>query len=303
VNTALIDALRNGIAHDNPIDPLGIWQVPSDSANGLSGSCLPSIDEQCSWDAFKTLALCYSREDVTHHIILEDDDVSLSAFSGFHQKFERYAAFRSRVHGYTNGTGTTVFPATSVSNGTNLPNLAEIYYLFYDPCADPNAFNKSNITHWKAYKGTFQFCIQTLNASKVSTSNNGATTMTLINSRVDLNWNATTRDGGSTFCTIVNGEETEFCVSEPLMKKLAIHINRIFNATADFSESDHSNDIYNTEWGPLLIKQLYKYCGDSHSAFIWGFQDTLEGVTHSLTNKYARLTPLLNALPFFECLC
>ncbi|KAF2995327.1 hypothetical protein E8E13_001031 [Curvularia kusanoi] len=290
MNTALSDALRSGIQHSNPIDPLGTWNVPKDLNSGLAGLCL--FRGQCSWDAFKTLALCSSGEDVTREITLEDNRITLPALKGLLRSDQEPPSFQSGLHGYTrkNGSATATFPATSISDGTNLPNLAEVYYLFYDPCVDSAGVDKSNMTHWRAYKGRFQFCIQTLKAISDSASKDGltkdGTTMTLINSAANLDWNQATRGNYSAFCTKVDGEEEDFCVSEALMQSLASHMSSIFNTTAIFNDSDLRDIQYSSEWGPLLTGPIYRNCADDMIPRIAFFRDMLEGITYSLTNKF-----------------
>jgi hypothetical protein len=295
VNTALSDALRSGLANPGPIGPSGYWEVTTDPNRGLGGYCQQILGRQCSWDAFKTLALCSSSEDITREIILEDNRVFLPALRDFLQKDQDPPSFQSGLHGYTNKSDAAIFPATSVSDGTTLPNLAEVYYLFYDGCADSDVMDKSNITLWKAYKGKFQFCIQTLNAS-TKLGNEIGTNMFLMDSTADLNWKPAIRDNSSAFCTSVHGENKDFCVSEPFMQRLAFHMNLIFNTTAIFSNPNRSDILYSSEWGPLLVEQLYRYCGRSDIPFSKGFPEALEGIAHSLTNMYAPLTPLLNPL-------
>ncbi|KAF2179178.1 hypothetical protein K469DRAFT_694882 [Zopfia rhizophila CBS 207.26] len=71
-------------------------------------------------------------------IIRNGDYVTLSALQDFLLKGEDFPSFQSGSHEYiAEGQSAAIsMPTTSVSNGTNLPNLAEIYYLYYDVCID-----------------------------------------------------------------------------------------------------------------------------------------------------------------------
>ncbi|KAF2731982.1 hypothetical protein EJ04DRAFT_352610 [Polyplosphaeria fusca] len=286
----LNDALRNGIANMNPIDALGNWQAPYNSETSLGGRCWSTSNANCSWGAFNTLALCSSMQDVSRDITLENKRVSLPALKDFLQTDSEAPSFRSGLHGYTgeNNRYAITYPPTSASDGANLPALAEVYYLFYDSCVDRDIFDLSNTTFWKAYKGTFQFCAQTINATTASPYDDTFTsTMTLIDSTTNLKWTQKTQYGNiSHFCTALDGEEEDFCVSEPFMQRLAFQMNLMFNSTAIFRNANRTDIRYSSEWGPLLADLVYENGCDPIFTHDIKFQDMLEGIGQSLTDKF-----------------
>lgn len=205
------------------------------------------------------------------------------------------------MRGYkgSNSSQTGSFPPSSVREGTNLPSLAEIYFLYYDTKADPGGFDQANRTNWRAFRGTFQLCIQTLNATQSSSrSGHAGVEMTLVQSTANIQWDKTTKFNTSAFCTRPKGESEDFCISDQYMQKLAFHMNRVFNATASFDGSDHNKFRYSSEWGPYLVKPIYhdEMVNMHNFDRIWPFQDMLEGVAFSLTNKYVAY--MLNLVTF-----
>lgn len=150
-------------------------------------------------------------------------------------------------------------PKTSVSNDTNLPNLAEIYYLYYDGCIDRlSGGNKTDPQRWKAFKGRLQFCLQTVEASHEFSTNT-----TIVASEANLAWYKTTKFNETAFCTKVESENEDFCVSESLMESLSMQLNSIFNVTALFNYSNGDTIRYNSEWGPILTHDVFGSPGET----------------------------------------
>ena len=189
--------------------------------------------------------------------------------------------------------------ATSVSDGTNLPNLAEIYYLYYDVCVDrESGFDKSNLKPWTALRGQFQFCVQ---QQEADTSVNQFTKSKLLNSTTDLDWYKTIKNNTTAFCTKVEGEKDDFCIAESVMQGLSIQMGSIFNTSATFSDMNRTDIEYSTEWGPRLARAIFGGTSDTEplcpveqkgngwgSVIVqigeYGFQKTLAGIAHSLSD-------------------
>ncbi|KAF2635300.1 hypothetical protein P280DRAFT_473857, partial [Massarina eburnea CBS 473.64] len=214
----------------------------------------------CSWPAFNTMALCYSTSNISDQIIRNGDHVTLPSLQAFLPKGQDPPSFQSGTHAYlaqNRSAAISAPPATSVSNGTSLPNLAEIYYLYYDACKDgPSAFNKSDPTRWQALKGHLQFCINRLDSTTSGPSLYSDTK--LLSSTADLNWYTTNKaNSGRTLCTKIEGENDEFCVAESFMESLSKQISGIFNTTAYFSDTNLSDIKYSTALGKTLAKTVF----------------------------------------------
>ncbi|CAO2647371.1 Nn.00g082930.m01.CDS01 [Neocucurbitaria sp. VM-36] len=193
--------------------------------------------------------------------------------------------------------------ATSASDGTNLPNLAEIYYLHNDVCIDRESeFDKTDPGRWRALKGQFQFCVQ---KQEAETSNGGFSTTKLLSSTTSLDWYRTTKYDNSAFCTKVESEMEDFCVAESVIDSLSIQMSSIFNTTASFSDMNRTDITYNSEWGPRLTRAVFgegsdtepscpvktqRSGGQNPNPFVligeYGFQSLLGDIAHSLSDTF-----------------
>lgn len=214
----------------------------------------PSI---CSWPKFNTLAICSSIEDISEEIIQDGPYVTLPALQSFLTPGEDPPSFLSRPYLYMKEgqTSPNSLPKTSAMNGTNLPDLSEIYYLFYDICVDQQSvFNKTDIKRWKAFKGRFQFCVHVMESD---TTHHSGTRQTVIGTKENLTWYKTNQFNETSFCTKVESEKEDFCVSESLMESLSTQMSSMFNVTAFFNDSNRDTIIYSSEWGPILTHDIF----------------------------------------------
>lgn len=269
--------------------------IDANSDSNIYGSCGGNL-AQCSWPPFNTLALCVSTNNISDQIVQDGKYVTLPALQNFLPNGEDPPSFQSGSHVYL-PEGKPAAPsmrATSVSNGTDLPSLAEIYYFFYDVCVDKESgFNKSNSRPWRAFEGRFQFCIQNHTASTTETQ---LSSSTIHNSTASLEWYKTNKNNESAFCTKVDSEKEDFCVGESLMESLSIQINSVFNTSADFSDLNRTNINYSTDWGPMLTPAVFgAACPTEQRKRSWGgpidnptaedrFGFTLERIARSLSD-------------------
>jgi hypothetical protein len=193
-------------------------------------------------------------------------------------------------------------PKTSSSNGTNLPNLAEIYSLYYDRCVDRgSSIDTTDPRGWKAFKGRLQFCVQTMNASYASGRD---PTPKILHQDPNLHWYTTTKRKETAFCTKIEQEKDDFCVAESVMLSLSSQLNSVFNVTALFNASDSQGIRYSSEWGTILAhdslgeyKEVPRLCtkqqrrgsaGQNPNPFsrhgLYGFEERLGSVATTLTN-------------------
>jgi hypothetical protein len=279
--------------------------------------CSDSNDGKCEWPAFNTLDLCLHTSDVSNHVEKSGDYVTLPELREFLPKDQDPPAFVSGARVYVaearNATG---MPTTSAGDGTNLPSLATIYFLYYDSCrGDKQGFDKKDPGRWTALKGDFQMCVQKY---KLETQDRTAISPPIkpTTSTTSLWWNKTTKEDTPAYCT--NVDEDEFCVGEPVMDKLASKMSRAFNATADFSVENRFDIVYSAQWVPKLtntafggsddIKPLECHAEQSGSGWQSGgqhadpfsgggefeFRVLLEGIADSLSLAYVHpLCPLV----------
>ncbi|KAF2123016.1 hypothetical protein BDV96DRAFT_639567 [Lophiotrema nucula] len=298
IDMQLSTALTSG-ATGYQINGLSVGDV------GTAGICDNGL---CTWAPFNTLALCYSTSNISQDITTTGGHVTLPALQTFLPKNQDPPSFQSGSHVYVIEGQSAAAPATSVSDGTNLPNLAEIYYLYYNVCNDrASAFNKSDPTRWTAFRGQFQLCVQSQEANTTETR---ASNTTLLNSTANLDWYKTTKHDESAFCTKVKGEKEDFCVAESVMQSLSFQMLSIFNTTATYSDMNRSDIRYSTEWGPRLAQPVLgdlerepgdpPYCPSlvKLSSRSWGgvdpyikvgeygFGTTLSGIAHSLSDAF-----------------
>ena len=205
--------------------------------------------------------MCSSAVDVSHQIVRSGEYVTLPALQDFLPKDQDPPSFVSgaRVYAAEGQSNLTVMPTTSVSNGTNLPNIAEIYYLYYDVCRDRDSmFDKRDPGRWTALKGQFQFCVQHIPQIWYNrlNANSEARYSTALNSSTNLNWYRTTKNHTAAFCTRVDSEEEDFCVGESVMESLGLKMSSIFNTTTIFTDLNLTDITYSAKWGPKLVDDI-----------------------------------------------
>ena len=202
--------------------------------------------------------MCFSSADISDQIIKDGEYVSLPALKEFLPKDQDPPSFitGTRVYVAEGRSDAAAMPTTSVSDGTNLANLAEVYFLYYDVCRGRNSgFDKKDPGRWVAIRGQFQFCVQELNAtSKIMYDIDKET---IIRSTTNLDWNETSKNNTAAFCTKVDGEKEDFCVGESAMERLALEMSSVFNTTADFSDLNRTDIVYSAEWVPYLTEDVF----------------------------------------------
>ncbi|KAF2648545.1 hypothetical protein K491DRAFT_241619 [Lophiostoma macrostomum CBS 122681] len=279
--------------------------IYSTSASGIYGFCnSPSYSSgnNCSWGPFNTLALCITTTNISSQITKDGSHVSLPALQAFLPNDQDPPSFQSGAHVYVaqGQNASTSMPPTSAADGTNLPSLAEIYYLYYDTCRDGSSSNaalsKSDATRWSAFQGSYQICMQTQSST---TSPTQFSDSTLLSSSTALNWYQTTKYNESAFCTKVEDEADDFCVAESVMQELSRQMGDVFNISAQFDRPDRSDIKYSSEWGPYLADAvLGAPCPDpvaTRSRRSWGggnpydaplarFKSSLDGIASSLSD-------------------
>ncbi|ORY09663.1 hypothetical protein BCR34DRAFT_615659 [Clohesyomyces aquaticus] len=159
--------------------------------------------EQCNWDPYKTLAICYSTEDVSSQLITitserGDDLVTLPGI-----EVREYGGidtlWTSTIFG--NGASMKGFRGqkskktdSELKNpDSNLGDLAHIYLAYQDQCLVPknDSSPPNNRKYWRAFKGTIQLCLQTLQTyHNTNTSASNETSTTVIQEHRNLRWNA-----------------------------------------------------------------------------------------------------------------
>ncbi len=153
-------------------------------------------------------------------------------------------------------------PPTSTSNTTNLANIAEVFYLYYDPCLDTSEEledknpidNKRDPRPWIALKGQLQLCIQEL---EVYSSSDGFTSTKVVSAKSDIQWNNLGSDRStSQYCTHMNSTGQEFCTSELAIAGISRVISHIFNTDASYNTVNISDLYHPTQFGPFLTQYI-----------------------------------------------
>lgn len=145
-------------------------------ANEVYGEC-PT--ERCTWPIYTTLAVCSTVEDISG--LLQQNDTYGYIGNVFlpgvrPNKFEHDSTVRSSTSAYDAfGKNIRVFedvrPTPPASNG-RIADLAQVFIWYHDQCSqyDNPVPSKGhlyigNVAHWRAFKASFQLCLQTYESS------------------------------------------------------------------------------------------------------------------------------------------
>lgn len=260
---------------------------------------------KCTWPLYNTLGICFTATNISDQVVKVDDFVTLPALQPFLPTNKSPPEFLSGTHVYfaQGQSAPASMPTTSISDGTNLPSLAEVYLLYYDVCKGrTGGFQTKEPKRWTALKGQFQFCIKEEEA--VATTEDfvkmGTRSMT-----TNLNWYKTMKNSTSAFCTKVKSEKEDFCVSESIMEYLSLEMSKIYNTKASFHDMNRTDMVYGSEMTPPLTRPVFGGSRDTEplcpkpkqssgggqnedpNVYIGenGFRRTLEGVAMHLSSK------------------
>lgn len=283
---------------------------PSVSLADVVGRCDTG---RCTWEPYRTLALCSYTEDISPSIL--PNTTNPYADSGLLPIIDTFnsegfsppsipdlgpmfpTGMSSRNAFISKSSGVHLFPGTLYENknywytsnnsNSNLPDIAQTYLLYYDPCEDiGEGITRYNPYGWKAFKGRLRMCIQTLQSEYNTTMKTE-----VVASEVDITWEQTEDNGKwPIWCARLKGDAERFCFSRDRIDILPIQLNSVFNVTMSIYGIDGSHEVsYSTDWGPVLVEAvlgpLVQECNRDPGLGFDGFTRIISNVGNSISNS------------------
>ena len=275
--------------------------------DNVTGHCKT---EQCFWKPYNTLAICSRVEDATDMLSFDynpprvpvgGDNITVpenryqvpNKSCNFHVQGKFFLANRYQL-GIEEKEALTQ-RATPNNTETNLPDLAQIYLSYFDPCL--GRYNTSGGIEpetWRAYKATFNLCVQTHNSSQ----NASGMHTTVISNNVDLKWaNETypvnTSDPDSImknrYCAQPPNSTERFCIEEKALKDIGGQLATTLDIKAYLGViGDHYYSY--AQWAPNLSNDVLGIepadparCSANISGMA-GYDHRIKNIANSLSN-------------------
>jgi hypothetical protein len=262
------------------------------SLSNITGSCPTN---QCSWKQHTTLAVCSSVEDISSTTVVfnksvENFSISVQAL----KDLNRSPPIQPQIdRGVTFWMESLYLPsvtfkynassAETKANDKGLPNLAEVYVVYYPSCNGTLRLsgNESDAKSWRALKGTFKLCLQTLE----SNTTDGKTNTTIVNEWTDIF--ARVKDVEEDMYCAQIGQEPKSCAGANQWSNYGKQIAEIFNGSASLRQGG-DNNIY-AESALTLVLDVLGVDPTGCTSFsstdgLKGFGMRLNNVATSMTN-------------------
>ncbi|KAF2741367.1 hypothetical protein EJ04DRAFT_480683 [Polyplosphaeria fusca] len=226
--------------------------------SNVTGAC---DSEHCSWRPFSTLAICASIEDVSSSVINATNGTGFNetqfALRGVPidppaAKFQK-TFWMDSLNLANRGE---INPPTD--SPAKMPALTEVYTVFFPPCNDEGNDREDSskreqfyeTQNWRAYKASFNLCIQTLQADFNITMNT-----TVINQEdKDIEWQKgeSESDVGGEWCT--ERDDENLCIGNQTMQGMARELAALFVGSASLIPA--GDNYFDGQWSPTLVTDV-----------------------------------------------
>lgn len=289
------------------------------SLSNISTIC-PTGD--CTWPSHNSMAVCTNFQDISHQLQWTNISMDLSPYPT--KESPTLPDLASRPPWALSNTPRTDFYVTSLSyddqfnrstvrtSDGQMPDLAAIYVVFYDPCAGPEPKEEKEKAWqanyrkegWKAFKGTLRLCIHDLDSS----SEKGTVVRKEYN---DAQWDVRYQSlypphineqdnvfrncsigvpDCATLCTDLPGmnniNET-FCIRDLELRGMGWQIANAFNTTASLRSQPHAI-FFHDEMAQLLVTDIIgpfpRKCMQGPGLQFEGFMKRVKNVATSINN-------------------
>lgn len=274
--------------------------------------------EKCTWKPYYTLGICSQVEDARHMLVFNRELTSERNFtpphvpvggehlthklgkylipsqSTFHAQGKFFGA--DRYQAAVDGEANKILKERATQNNpaTNLPDLAQVYLSYLDPCLGDYENRKKDTNVWTAHKATFDLCVQSHN----STYNASGMHTRVISQNLDLTWTNETNtedplmvDGPDMdrrkFCAQPPDSTEKFCIPETTLILIGGQIATTLDIKADWGPKDYHYYSY-ALWAPNIGRDVLGLdpglCTTDPSRGIKGFEHRIKNIAASLTN-------------------
>lgn len=252
---------------------------------------------QCTWE-YHTLAICSQVEECDYllnfdsrppRVLIDEQDLpdsyghQISNTSILHSQGQYFDGAESRRN------------ATPVDTKTNLPDVAQIYLSYYDPClsagTDSGTSNSlwESRQAWKAHKATFKLCVQTRRSSFNASGIHTIVTST----NPDLLWLSETaqvgdEDSKSQHCTQIADESDRYCVQNHILRMIGGQLVRTLDIKGFAKSGILTDSQHDALWAPNLGSDILGLdpglCAKNISRGIKAFERRTGNIAINLSN-------------------
>ncbi|KAH7076855.1 hypothetical protein BKA63DRAFT_291604 [Paraphoma chrysanthemicola] len=310
VDTALSGAVLSGIA----------------TSHNFSDVAAQCATNDCRWPSYPTLAICSTVEDVSSQLVFTVAAPSPDEFVFYTEDVNMtlpIPELYDQEQGNPTFAGPTDFwmatlPAWRKGHNSAQPNLvAEVYVTFFSACRATNnntgtptddELKTARIikTNWRAFKSSFELCVQNL-----TTSIENGTTNTFVLERIDQQpWNSHGKDNATISYTGIGNNTTSsdrppFSIDKISLQSLGDIMRLTLNGSATLRTK--SDKKWESSEQIILAQDIYsgdpQICIPRSDNDIQGFGNRMQNIAVSLTNTLRRNSPGLErvrGLPFSE---
>lgn len=152
------------------------WDVFAAIDNGLisshvyaSNASVQCATDHCTWEPYTTLGMSVISEDVTNLLVTEPDMPALFPFAN--HSWDRTRSFLIPLNETTFQIDTRwvfseEYPTPAAESEEKLPDLAQIYLSYYDPCLNrKNDPNWRDLKYWRGFRASFRLALLTLKST------------------------------------------------------------------------------------------------------------------------------------------
>ncbi|KAF3033215.1 hypothetical protein E8E11_000264 [Didymella keratinophila] len=280
--------------------------------------------DKCSWVPYKTLAVCSKVEDAADMIVFDTDRDHATAFDQVPPYVpvggDNFTDAGYTIPKYTIPLSSTFLAqgkfffadeyhstrepeaakllrqcSTPISSGSNIPDLAQIYITYFDPCLGSFEDRKTNTKLWKAHKATFNLCLQThslhYDASGLHTN--------VVSQEIDVKWdNSTYKETEVTsieaitraqWCAHTPPTADVFCIPHTALMLIGGQLVTTLDIKALWGAPKYEYYSY-SQWAPNLSRDILGpdpgICSTDADRGFEGFKHRMDSLAISLTNAF-----------------
>ncbi|KAF2000384.1 hypothetical protein P154DRAFT_534730 [Amniculicola lignicola CBS 123094] len=275
----------------------------STDGNDPSDVASECLADHCTWPQSDTLAMCLSSEDLSSKIVDQTNGTRRTfSVEGLELEVPQMGLGQGDSTFWVGAAnfGSEDLPAPHSFEASKLNSIADVYVLHYNPCDDQNTTRpdgspspKDLVKNWKAFKASFQLCVQTMKSDYNTTLNT-----TIVKNNVDINWDISEASVPNSTVKYINwcapqslgNVDTKFCMNNETLKSVGEEFVPIFTGAASLSSG--GDNYVNGTWTQFLITDILGYNPTQCNAEAYdttlgfnGFKNRMQYVATAITNS------------------
>ncbi|KAH7067186.1 hypothetical protein FB567DRAFT_541918 [Paraphoma chrysanthemicola] len=282
--------------------------------SNVTGLC---ARQTCSWDEYRTLAICSHVNDAEPMLVFPNNTTApefppyvplgreefregvkspyqIAKDSNFHVQARFFAADKTDAKDAGQAAARILQARPTPNNtATGLADLAHIYISYYDPCLNVDgALTNYDPAAWKAHRASFNLCIQTHNTSY----NSSGMHIDVLRTEDKMAWTTETPIyfqvvdpnldvKSSKYCAQVSDSDDKFCMSRRSVRLIGGQLASTLDISARWGAP--RNLVY-SQWAPDLARDILgldpAVCSNNTIRGKDGFERRMTNIAASLSN-------------------